>query len=75
MDNIFVAEMVGTMILILLGERRGRQRPALKSKGQNSGWIVITAGWGFAVSAGVAAADIQRRPPQPGGDHRLGDYR
>jgi len=24
-----------------------------KSKGQNSGWIVITAGWGFAVAIGV----------------------
>ena len=56
MDNIFVAEMVGTAILILLGDG-GVANVLLKdSKGEGSGWIVITAGWAFAVAMGVYAA-------------------
>ncbi len=71
MDNIFVAEMVGTAILILLGDGVVANVLLKDSKGEGSGWIVITAGWGFAVAIGVyAAGHVQRRPPQPGGDHR-----
>ena len=71
MDNIFVAEMVGTAILILLGDGVVANVLLKDSKGEGSGWIVITAGWGFAVLHGVyAARHLQRRPPQPGGDHR-----
>lgn len=54
--NIFLAELIGTMILILLGDGVVANVLLSKSKGENSGWIVITAGWGFAVAIGVYAA-------------------
>ncbi len=56
MDNIFVAEMVGTAILILLGDGVVANVLLKDSKGEGSGWIVITAGWAFAVAIGVYAA-------------------
>jgi glycerol uptake facilitator protein len=55
-ENIFVAEVIGTAILILLGNGVVANVLLNRSKGQNSGWIVITAGWGFAVAIGVYAA-------------------
>ena len=53
--NIFLSELIGTMILILLGDGVVANVLLNKSKGQNSGWIVITAGWGFAVAVAVYA--------------------
>lgn len=50
---MFLAEMFGTMTLIVLGDGVVANVLLNKSKGQNSGWIVITAGWAFAVMAGV----------------------
>jgi glycerol uptake facilitator protein len=54
--NVFIAELIGTMILVLLGNGVVANVLLDKSKGQNSGWIVITAGWGFAVAIGVYIA-------------------
>ncbi|MEA1950740.1 MAG: MIP/aquaporin family protein [Planctomycetota bacterium] len=54
--NIFVGELVGTMVLILLGEGVVANVVLNKSKGKDSGWIVITAGWGFAVAMAVYIA-------------------
>ncbi len=51
-----VGEVLGTMILILLGNGVVAGVLLNKSKSQNSGWIVITAGWAFAVLAGVFTA-------------------
>src|SRR4051812_45619102 len=45
----FTAELLGTMILIILGDGVVAGVVLNKSKAQNSGWIVITFGWGFAV--------------------------
>ncbi len=56
MGDIFLSETLGTMVLILLGNGVVANVLLAQSKGQNSGWIVITAGWGFAVFAGVAVA-------------------
>lgn len=56
MDNIFVAEMVGTFILILLGDGVVAAVLLNESKAQNSGWIVITFGWGMAVAVAVYVA-------------------
>jgi len=44
---------LGTLILILLGDGVVANVLLNKSKGQNGGWIVITAGWGFAVMVAV----------------------
>jgi glycerol uptake facilitator protein len=50
---MFLAEMFGVMVLILLGDGVVANVVLNKSKGQNSGWIVITAGWAFAVFCGA----------------------
>ncbi|WP_375753664.1 MIP/aquaporin family protein [Vibrio sp. HN007] len=51
--NIFMAELIGTMILILLGNGVVANVVLKGSKGESSGWIVITAGWAFAVTIAV----------------------
>ncbi|MBM3830383.1 MAG: aquaporin family protein [Verrucomicrobia bacterium] len=49
----FLAELIGTAILILLGDGVVANVLLNKSKGQNSGWIVITTGWALAVTVAV----------------------
>src|SRR5580704_597839 len=56
MTTRFFGEFVGTLILILLGDGVVACVLLKRSKGEASGWIVITAGWAFAVMAGVFAA-------------------
>jgi len=51
----FLAELLGTMLLIILGDGVVANVVLTKTKGQNSGWIVITAGWGFGVAVAVYA--------------------
>ena len=50
---MFLAEFFGTMTLIVLGDGVVANVLLNKSKGQNSGWIVITTGWAIAVMSGV----------------------
>jgi glycerol uptake facilitator protein len=54
--NLFLAELLGTLILVLLGNGVVANVLLSKTKGHNSGWIVIAAGWGFAVAIGVYIA-------------------
>lgn len=54
----FWGEVVGTMILIILGGGVCAGTALKKSFAQNSGWIVITMGWGLAVA--VAAYSVGR---------------
>ena len=56
MGQAFVSEIVGSAILILLGAGVVANVVLPKTKGNSSGWIVITFGWGFAVMAGVYAS-------------------
>lgn len=49
------AEFLGTALLIVLGDGVVANVLLHKSKGQNSGWIVITTGWAFAVFVAVFA--------------------
>ncbi len=51
----FLAEMVGTAMLLLLGDGVVANVLLKGTKGENSGWIVITMGWAFAVFVGVFA--------------------
>jgi glycerol uptake facilitator protein len=51
----FLAELFGTMLLIILGDGVVANVVLSQTKGQNSGWIVITAGWAFAVTVAVYA--------------------
>jgi glycerol uptake facilitator protein len=49
----FVAETFGTMLLVVLGDGVVANVLLNKSKGQNGGWIVVTAGWALAVTVAV----------------------
>jgi glycerol uptake facilitator protein len=53
--SIIGAEIIGTALLILLGDGVVAAVLLNKSKAQNSGWIVITFGWGMAVMVAVYA--------------------
>jgi glycerol uptake facilitator len=53
--SIFGAEVIGTAILILLGDGVVAATLLSQSKAQNGGWIVITWGWGMAVAMAVFA--------------------
>ena len=51
--NAFTAEIIGTFILMLLGNGVVCNVVLNETKGNNSGWIVITLGWGLAVFVAV----------------------
>lgn len=51
--DIFVAELVGTALLIILGDGVVANVVLTRTKGNDSGWIVITTGWGLAVALAV----------------------
>lgn len=53
--NNYTAEAVGTALLILFGDGVVANVLLARSKGENSGWIVITFGWGIAVMVAVYA--------------------
>lgn len=48
-----LGEFLGTLILILFGGGVVAGVLLAKSKAHNAGWIVITAGWAFAVTCGI----------------------
>lgn len=50
-----LAEAIGTMMLVLLGDGVVANVLLERTKGQQSGWIVITTGWGIAVAIAVYA--------------------
>lgn len=52
----FIGELLGTMLLIVLGAGVVANVVLRQTKGHQSGWIVITAGWAMAVFIGVAVA-------------------
>ena len=51
--NVYLAELVGTMILLILGDGVVANVLLNKSKGQGSGWLVITTAWGLAVTIAI----------------------
>src|SRR5437762_5579604 len=54
--NAFTAEIIGTFLLILLGDGVVANVVLNRTKGNESGWIVITFGWAIAVFTGVFVA-------------------
>ena len=51
-----LGEFLGTLVLVLLGDGVVAGVLLKRSKAEGSGWIVITAGWAFAVMTGVFTA-------------------
>jgi glycerol uptake facilitator protein len=51
--NPFLAEFIGTAILVIFGNGVVANVVLARTKGNNAGWIVITAGWGLGVFVGV----------------------
>jgi glycerol uptake facilitator protein len=49
----FLAEIIGTMLLIIFGDGVVANALLHKSKGQNGGWIIITTGWGLGLAVAV----------------------
>jgi len=49
----FLGEFIGTGMLIILGQGVVANVVLQKTKGQNSGWIVISFGWAIGVFVGV----------------------
>src|SRR5437867_13068259 len=47
--KIYLAEVIGTMIMLILGDGVVANVLLHKSKGQGSGWMVITTAWRLAV--------------------------
>ncbi|MEI9811023.1 MAG: MIP/aquaporin family protein [Bacteroidota bacterium] len=53
----FIGEFTGTALLIVIGGGVVANVVLAKTKGNNSGWIVITLGWAMAVFIGVYASN------------------
>lgn len=53
--SVYLAEFIGTMILIILGGGVNANVSLSRSNGHDSGWIVIATGWGLAVALAVYA--------------------
>ncbi|MFE2495179.1 MIP/aquaporin family protein [Streptomyces scopuliridis] len=51
--DIFIGEVTGTALLILLGGGVVAGVVLKRSKAQNAGWLAISFGWGFAVMVGA----------------------
>jgi glycerol uptake facilitator protein len=56
MNNPFVGELIGTMLLIIFGDGVVANVVLSQTKGQNSGWIVIATGWATAIAVAVYAS-------------------
>ncbi|MGU3537337.1 MIP/aquaporin family protein [Methylobacterium sp. A54F] len=56
MTSPFLGELLGTMVLIILGNGVVAGALLRGSKAEGAGWIAITAGWAFAVLAGIFVA-------------------
>lgn len=54
--NVFLAELLGTAFLLLLGNGVVAGVVLRDTKNENSGWLVITLGWALAVTFAVYTA-------------------
>ncbi|WP_326691811.1 MULTISPECIES: MIP/aquaporin family protein [unclassified Streptomyces] len=61
-SDIFTSEVLGTMVLVLLGGGVCAAVNLKRSKAFDAGWVAIAFGWGFAVLTGAYIA-------QPSGAH------
>ena len=57
--NAYLAEFLGTALLVIFGNGVVANVLLARTKGHGSGWIVITAGWAFAVFIGAFCSAAQ----------------
>lgn len=57
-ESEFLAELIGTMILIILGGGVVGGVTLKSSKAEGSGWVVITIAWGLAVLWGLCSREL-----------------
>lgn len=62
---VIVGELFGTFMLILLGNAVVANVLLKNTKGNNSGWIVICVGWGFAVTLAAFLSGISNAHLNP----------
>ena len=53
--EVYLAELVGTMLLVVFGDGVVANVCLARTKGHGSGWIVIATGWGMGVALAVYA--------------------
>lgn len=53
--NVYLAEFIGTTLLVLLGNGVVANVFLAKTKSHQAGWIVVTVGWGLGVAMAVYA--------------------
>lgn len=53
--NVYLAEFLGTLILVLLGNGIVAGALLRGSKSENAGWLTIVIGWGLAVTLAIFA--------------------
>ena len=54
--NPYIAEFIGTLVLVLFGDGVCAATSLNHSKAKGAGWVVIALGWGLAVMMGVLIA-------------------
>ncbi|EAE2995126.1 aquaporin, partial [Listeria monocytogenes] len=54
--SAYLAEFIGTMVLIMFGNGLLAGLTLNKSLSQGANWVVVTFGWGFAVMIGIYVA-------------------
>lgn len=52
--NVYIAEFIGTTILLLLGNGVVANVVLTRTKGHGGGWLLVSAGWGMGVFTAVA---------------------
>ena len=62
MSHYFIGELLGTLVLIVLGDGVVANVLLKTSKGEQGGWITITTGWFVAVVIGVFVAQSAGSP-------------
>ena len=69
----YLFEFIGTMVLILLGDGVCAATSLDKSKAKGAGWIVVTMGWGFAVTYWQVKLKLEDRRPVK--TYKLGKFK
>lgn len=60
--STFLGELIGTMVLVFLGNGVCANVNLTNALGKGSGWLVVATGWGFAVVIGVFVATFFGSP-------------